>query len=81
MNIVELRSMLAEQMIALKNGKADPKHVNAMVNAAGKIIGSVRLELEYARMVGVTPTIPLIKHDAVAPRIAAAPKRRAVKPD
>ena len=60
MNIRELREVLSQQMLALRDGKADPKRANAIVNAAGKIIASVRLELDYAKMLGVKPNIPLL---------------------
>lgn len=74
MNAEMLRAMLAEQMTNLRAGSADPKQVNAMVNAAGKIISSVKLELEYARMIGVTPVIPFIsQRDKGA--LAPLPKR------
>lgn len=76
MNIEILRSMLAEQMVRLKSGKADPKHVNAMCNAAGKVIGSVRLELEYARMLGVTPAISFIKTTSEPTKVKALKRNK-----
>lgn len=64
MNIKQLREMLSEQMIRLHSGKGDPKQANAIVNAAGKIIATVRLEMEYARLVNEKaqkPRIPFIE--------------------
>jgi uncharacterized ParB-like nuclease family protein len=61
MNAIELREVLTSQINLLKAGKADPKQVNAIVNAAGKVIASVRLEMEYARMIGVLPSIDFIR--------------------
>lgn len=72
MNVEKMQSMLAAQMEKLHAGKGDPKHVNAMCNAAGKFIGSVRLQLEYARMIGVTPVIPAITQRA--PRVLSKSK-------
>lgn len=60
MNIDSMREMLVAQMELLKAGDGDPARINAMVNAAGKIISSVRLEMEYARMIGAKPLIPFI---------------------
>jgi hypothetical protein len=60
MNIEQLRSMMAEQMMLLRDGKSDPKNVNAMVNAAGTIIRSVRLEMEYAKLLNVQPSIKFV---------------------
>lgn len=75
MNNDTLQAMLSEQMDLLRNNKVDPKHVNAMVNAAGKILSSVKLELEYARMCGLQPNIPFIRQRgaAVLKKIALPP--------
>lgn len=57
MNVSELRATLTEQITLLKTGKAEPKNVNAIVNAAGKVLSTIRLEMEYARMIGIVPKI------------------------
>jgi hypothetical protein len=61
MNVQELRETLSKQIILLRDGKAEPKNVNAIVNAAGKVLSSIRLEMEYARMLGVIPRISAFK--------------------
>lgn len=53
MNAEELRNTLSEQITLLKTDKGDPKKANAIVNAAGKIIAIVRLEIFYANMLNV----------------------------
>jgi hypothetical protein len=60
MRMNDLRSILGEQITKLKGGKGDPKTANAIVNAAGKIIASVRLEMDYAKMIGTAPRISLL---------------------
>lgn len=65
MNLEKLRGMLAEQMDKLRAGNADVKNVNAMVNAAGKVIASVRLELDYAKMIGITPSVPFMLQNKI----------------
>ncbi len=87
MNVEDLRDMLAGQMLLLKRGKSDPKLVNAMVNAAGKVLASVRLELDYAKMIGAQPCSSFIKTKPIPPapikdrsqrgRVIALPKRAA----
>lgn len=66
MNNDTLQAMISEQMQLLRNHKVDPKNVNAMVNAAAKILSSVKLELEYARMCGVRPHITFIHSRGIA---------------
>lgn len=50
MNVIELRSVLTEQLTKLKSGKGDVKTANAMVNASARIMASVKLEMDYAKM-------------------------------
>lgn len=60
MNIEQLRNVLSEQILDLRAGKRDVARANAMCNTAGKVIGCVRLELEYAKMMGVKPEMRFI---------------------
>jgi hypothetical protein len=60
MKMTDLRATLGDQITKLRAGKGDPKTANAIVNAAGKIIASVRLEMDYAKMVGAAPRIQLL---------------------
>ncbi len=59
-NIKELREDLLEAYAMLK---ADPRRhnqVKELSNTAGKVLGSLKLELEYAAIRGERPTIPFI---------------------
>ena len=57
----DMRSMLTEEIQKLRSGKTTAAAVNAVVNATGKILSSVKLEIEYNKLVGQTPKIPFIE--------------------
>ena len=59
-NITELRDELAAVFAGLKNGTLEPKQAVEMNNAAGKIINTVKVQLEYADMRGEEPNIPFM---------------------
>ena len=61
MNVNDLRNMLAEELTKLRNEQTTPASLNAIVNATGKILSTVKLEMEYGKMLGVTPRIDFIK--------------------
>ena len=61
MNLSELRIFLAEELKRTAAKETTPAAANASANLAGKILSSVKLELEYNKMVGTTPNIPYIK--------------------
>jgi hypothetical protein len=61
-NIDELR---AELIAAFEMVKADPRRAiqtKEMTNAAGKVIGTVKTELEYAAMKKEAPNIPFLHY-------------------
>lgn len=49
-NIVELRNDLVELFDDLKNNKVDHMKAKEMNNAAGKIMTSLKVQLEYAKL-------------------------------
>ena len=57
----ELRCILSEQIQKVRNGVGDVKAINAICNATGKIIQSVRLEMDYCKLVGATPKSEFMK--------------------
>lgn len=64
----ELRTILSEQIEKIRAGQATAASVNAISNATGKILSSVKLELEYHKMVGKTPNMPgLLSSSDVTP--------------
>lgn len=54
-SMADIRVLLAEQMDALKQEKTTAATVNAMCNATGKFLATIKLEMEFARMVGRQP--------------------------
>ncbi len=53
----EMRSILTEQIDGLRAGTATAATVNAISNAVGKILSSLKLEIEYHKMIGKRPNI------------------------
>lgn len=49
-SISKLREELAEVFQGLKDGSVDTKVASEMNNSAGKIIGTVKVQLEYASL-------------------------------
>lgn len=60
-NINDLRGYLADELNRIRNKTSNPKDANAAANVAGKIISSIKLELEYNRMAGTVPAIDFIR--------------------
>lgn len=59
-NIVELRTEMVSVFDQLKSGQIEHKRAKEMSNAAGKIIGSLSLELKYAQQRNQTPDIEFL---------------------
>jgi len=51
---------LWEQTEAIRSGEASAAQVNAICNAQGKILSAVKAQMEYCRLTGQTPVIPLL---------------------
>lgn len=61
-SIKELRDNLANLFDQIKSGETDVKHAAEMNNTAGKIINSLRVELEYAELRKITPSISFMDY-------------------
>lgn len=59
--INDLRDILADEIKNLRGGNTTPANVNAVTNATGKILQTVKLELEYNKLIGQTPDISFIR--------------------
>ena len=57
----DMRVMLTEEIIKLRNGETNAANVNAIVNATGKILSTVKMEIEYNKLLGKVPTITFIQ--------------------
>jgi hypothetical protein len=64
---IELRTVLCDTIAAVQSKTLPPDAAEAISNASGKIIASLRVELEYRRMRGERPDIAFLdSHNAVA---------------
>lgn len=61
-NINDLRNELTKLYGEIKTGEVDVKKAKEMNNAAGKIINSVKAELEYAELRKEKPEIGFLKY-------------------
>jgi hypothetical protein len=61
-NVNNLREMLCEEIEELRkdNSNSTPAKLNAIVNASGKVLATVKMQLEYAKLVGKTPGIDFV---------------------
>ncbi len=59
--IGDLRRMLLDEIGELRKKQTTAAHLNALVNATGKILSTVKAEMEYAKMVGYKAKIDFIK--------------------
>lgn len=66
LNMEELRGVLVEEIHKIRDGNATAANVQAITNAVGKILSTIKLEMEYCRLVGRTPNIPLLTAPASA---------------
>lgn len=60
-NITELRQSLTDNYSLLKDGKMDIKLGKELSNAAGKIINSLKVELEYNSLLGIKNKIEFLE--------------------
>jgi len=59
-NIGDLRQILAEEIEKVREGKTTAANVNAVTNASGKILSSIKLEMEYCKLTGKQPKMLFI---------------------
>lgn len=62
-NIHELRDQLSTVFAELKTGQLKPAIAAELNNAAGKIINSLKVELEYYNLRKETPEIDYLKKE------------------
>lgn len=58
--IVDLREELIALFGQLKGGQVKPKEAKEMNNSAGKIINTLKVELEYSSLLGKKPNIDFL---------------------
>ncbi len=52
----DLRQMLSEEIDSIRAKKTTPGAVNAICNATGKFLSTIKLEMEFAKMIGKQPS-------------------------
>ena len=60
LSLPELQSILSDQIDRIASGETTPAKVNAVVNATSTILRTVKLQMDYYRLIGKTPEIPLL---------------------
>lgn len=60
-NVRKLRDELAKVFTGLRDGNVDYKAAKEMNNAAGKMISTVKIQLEYSHLRGEKPQIGFMK--------------------
>lgn len=60
-NMNDIRGMMAEEIQRLRDEETTAANLNAVSNATGKILGSIKLEMEYARLCGHKPKSDFIQ--------------------
>lgn len=65
LNISELREVLSESIMGIRGKTITPGEANAITNAAGKILSTVRLELEYCKLTNTKPKIELLEANKI----------------
>jgi hypothetical protein len=75
MTLAETRNILSSEIDRLRKGDTTASNVNAICNAIGKFLGSVKLELEIDRLIGRKPHAMLaaIEAPGLQTEPAAAP--------
>ena len=66
MSMRDVQVLLSEQMQSLRTKQKDPSQAaisaaNAQANLVGKYLGTVKITMEYAKMVGAKPDLGFLK--------------------
>lgn len=59
-NINELRHELCKVFEELRVQKIEPSEAKELNNTAGKILGSIKVQLEYSSLLKTNPVIPFL---------------------
>jgi len=58
----ELREVLSDQVTKLQNDETTAGKANAVTNAIGKILSSIKLEMEYQKAMGKTKALRFLEY-------------------
>lgn len=71
-NMNDIRSLLSDEIDRLVAKETTPSHLHAITNATGKIIATVKLELEAAKLANKKPNNGFIQLEDTQPVQAPA---------
>ena len=60
----DLRKILAEEISKVRSGDTTAANVNAVVNASGKILTTIKMEIDYAKLSGKPLTLSWLDAEA-----------------
>lgn len=60
LSLDDLRGILSDEIRRLRDGETSAATANAVSNATGKILSSIKLEMEYQRLTGRKANIPML---------------------
>ena len=60
-NIKELREFVARQLEALSNNEIEPEHANACAMLSANMLLSIKIEMEYSKLIQEKPNIKFIE--------------------
>jgi hypothetical protein len=60
-NMNDMRAMLCEEIQNIRDGKQTASNLNAIVNATGKILSTIKMEIEVAKITNKQPKISFIE--------------------
>jgi hypothetical protein len=70
-NINELRTILSDEIRKVRDGSTTAANVNAVTNATGKILSTVKLQMEYCKLTGKNPELDLLMLEAPDAKVKA----------
>lgn len=59
-NIHELRESLARTLEKVSTGELSPAAANAAANVSGKVLATIKMELDFSKMSGNVPAIEFL---------------------
>jgi C4-dicarboxylate-specific signal transduction histidine kinase len=59
-SLIELQAILSDQIDKIASDETTPAKVNAVVNATATILRTVKMQMDYHKMIGRNPEIPLL---------------------
>ena len=60
LTLEELRGILSDEIRRVRDGESSAASANAVTNATGKILSSIKLEMEYQKLTGRKANIPML---------------------